>query len=274
MAYLDDDFQSYSIGQGLPFGSWTGSALFAQIVAGGPSGTTKCFQIQLGAATYDRGASYLSAVTEFVAINKPNGGVILNFVNGPNGLGQLFTLLEIRIENDSTVTALCPTSGEILANSGDTLCRFGTWNFFQVNATFSDAINGGTGILSVRIHCEIALNGVALFNVTLTTTAAVAQLANGTAEVNKFGLTTNTCLYDAYTLDTVQPIVSYPHPGTPSGVVHQGVIELPLEPDTSNIQVMQGAIELCQLPDSANVVDFQGVIELIMTRGKTYISES
>lgn len=270
MAFYDEDFQSYAIGSFLPLGNFTPFGL-GVIVAGGPSGTDRSLSL-INIAQYDRGSGYLASFSEFVAVNKTSGGVILQFLNGPNGGGATFNLVEVGIENDSTVTATCPTDNLVLGNSLDELFVFNSWNFFQVNITLTDALN--SGVLCVNIAGEIALNGRSILTFNKLTNVAVSQLTNGTSEVNKFNLATNSCLYDAYTLDSLQPIVSYPHPGTPSALVLQGVIELGEEPDDANVQVFQGATELALLPDSAKIIDYQGVIELLITRGKTYISES
>lgn len=256
MAYLDDDFQSYTIGDHLPLGSWTNGGSFTDvIVAGGPSGTTRSLQMQ-GIADYDRGSSFLTTWTEFVAIRKLSEGEILRFDNGPNLSGHSFTLLSLSVERDKSITAVCPASGQILANSGDFGFDFYAWNFLQVNVTVSDFIDPMTLIPFLQVDCEVALNGVSIFSFSTVTTFDVTQLTNGISEVNHFQLVSNGAFYCAYTLDTPQPIVSYPHPGMPNMIVHQG------------------AGEVIELPDDANVWIQQGVIELILGLGHAYISES
>ena len=255
MAFLDDDFQSYSIGDHLPLGSWTDAGSFTDvIVAGGPSGATKSLQMD-GNALYTRG--YLSSFTEFVAIRKLVTGNVVAFANGPNLSGHSFTLLSLKVEPDGTVTATCDASGQTLGNTKDKWFEFYSWNFLQINVTFSDVLDPITMITHVNIDFELALNGVSVLSFNTTTSFDVSQLAAGTSEVNQFFLTSTGAFYANYTLDTLQPIVSYPHPTSPLNcIVHQGVIEVIEEPDDSTVWV------------------HQGVIELLIGLGKAYISES
>lgn len=273
MAFLDDDFQSYPIGTGLPFGAWTGNGS-VQIVAGGPDGTDRNLQVGLGVAEYVRG--YLSSFSQFTALRLvgplPFSGSSFSFANGPNGTGHTFTLMRIKIETDSTLSCYCDINGQLLGNSGDFTVPFNTWNFIQTNVVFSDVLNVSVGVLCINIVAHIAVNGVEVLSFNVLTDVPVGQLANGTSEVNQFELTGGN--FDAYTLDTVQPIVTYPHPGTPSAIVNQGAIEIELLPDSADVHVNQGVIELNQLPDSANVLIHQGVIELLIGLGLCYISES
>lgn len=273
MAYVDYDFQSDAIGTHLPIGPFVaGFVLADEIVAGGPSGTDRSFEL-VGQAVYTH-TGYLASFTHFIAVRQISPGPILSYVNGPNGLGQFNSLMRINMEQDGTVTAR-DGGGLALANSISKYFNFYAWNFFQVNVTFSDAINLGTGLLSVRIQCEVALNGTSILLFDVVTAQTVAPLANGTAEVNTFIMESSTRTdYGAYTLDTLQAIVSYPHPGTPVCLVNQGVVEIETLPDTAVIQVQQGVIEIQNLPDTAKVLVFQGVIELILGLGTCIISES
>lgn len=275
MAYYDDDFQGYAIGTNLPFGSWIADpgAFIGQIIAGGPSGTDRSFSV-FGAAGYIN-PTYLSTFTQFTALKVDNVGgfgvTSFDFANGPNIFSQTFSLLSIRIELDGTVTALCPASGEIFGNTGDVWFSFYAWNFFQINVTLTDVLV--VGVPHVNVECEVALNGVSILSFNVTTGVLSSVLNGGTAAVNRFRLTGGD--YDAYTLDTLQPIVSYPHPGSPTCRVNQSVIELEQLPDSAEAQVVQGVIELEQLPDSAQCQIIQGVIELLLgSYGRWYVSES
>lgn len=274
MAIVDYDFQSDAIGASLPLGPFTnGGALFDQIVAGGPYGTTRCFGL-VGNANYTNG-SYITSFSQFIAVKKTSTSSVLAFENGPNGLGQVFTLMRVHVEQDGTVTVY-DGNATPLKNSVDKLFNFYTWNFFQVNVTLSDAVNVGSGLLCVRITCEIALNGESIMSFALTTTQTVAALANATAQVNIFQMSTSgeITYFDAYTLDTLQPIVTYPHPGTPKAITNQGVIEIELLPDSAKVNTYQGVIEIELLPDSVKARIYQGVIELLLGLGKCVISES
>ncbi len=267
-AYLDDDFQGYSIGTSVPFGSWTGSGSFVQIFSepGGTGipGTDRAFGIFLATAAYDRGllaGAFLKTFSEFFSSklsDSQNPQQLVSFVNGPNGLGQRFSLFQVRVEPDGTVTALCPVSGEILGNSVDQLYRFYTYNFLQINVTFSDVVVGGTA--KVHILCAIALNGIQVISFSTTVNVAVAQLVNATAEANVFQL--NSGSFGAYTLDVLQPIVTYPHPGSPKAIAYQSVVEVDQLLDSGVLKAHQAVTEVDILPDTATLTVFQMVIEV------------
>lgn len=264
MAFLDDDFQGYSIGTNLPFGSFTGAAFLAQIVSipegTGIPGTDRGLEVFLGTAEYVK-PSYIASFTQFIALrltDSANAQPFIGFTNGPNGLAQSFTLLQLRIEPDGTLTANCADSGQVIGNSGDKLVPFYSWNFLQINVTFSDVLD--SGILRVRIDLEIACNGVSILAAGLTTTVAVAGLTNGTAEVNRFQLILGR--YGAFTLDTLQPIITYPHAGTPSAIVFQALGEVDEIIDSGKLDIYQAIGEVDVLPDSAKLRVFQMVAEV------------
>jgi hypothetical protein len=264
MAILDDDFQGYAIGTSLPFGSWIGSGFADSIVSepGGTGipGTDRAFNLFLGQAEYVN-ASYLSSFSQFISVklgDSQNTQTTLGFANGPNGSGHTFTLLSLRIEPDSTITAVCTASGEILANSGDLWFRFGTYNFFQVNVILSDVLV--SGVLNVNIECHVALNGVEVLSFNTTVNMAVSSLTNGTAEVNRFDLLGGT--YGAYMLDTLQPIVTYPHGGTPDAQAFQAVVEVDELLDSGVLDAYQAVVEVDVLPDTAELIVYQMVIEV------------
>jgi len=279
MAYLDDDFQGYSIGTNLPFGSWTGSGFLAQIVSEangtGIPGTDRTLSLFLASANYDRTtASCLASFSEFFATKlgaSTSSQQLVSFINGPNGSGHSFTLLQIRIEIDGTVTALDPTSGEILGNSCDKLYRFYTYNFFQVNVTFSDVTIAG--VLRVHIKCDIVMNGETVISFDSDTATGALQLANSTSEVNIFQL--NSGAFGAFTLDVLTAINTYPHAGTPNLRAYQAPVEVDELLDSGVLDAIQAVTEVDVLPDSAVLVALQMVVEVdILETTRWYISES
>lgn len=263
MAYLDDDFQGYAIGTSVPFGSWTGSGFFVQIQAQpegtGIPGTDRSFGVFLGTAEYVR--AYLSSFSQWIAVrmeDNANAQILLQFTNGPNGFAQSFTLLQFQLEPDTTLTAICPVTGDILANSGNVLMPFGTWHFLQINVTLSDVLLAG--VLSIHIDCDVALNGVQIMAISKTVAAGVAQLANSTSEVNRFQLRTGA--FGAYTLDVLTALVAYPHGGTPAAIVYQTVVEVDEVLDSGKLDVYQAIAEVDVLPDSALLRVLQMVVEV------------
>jgi hypothetical protein len=276
VAYLDDDFQGYSIGQTLPFGSFVSQGVFTaqiQSASGGTGipGTDRAFFV-FGTAAYVH-SSYLTQFTQWLALRLDSevsaGGYSYAATNGPNGANQLNVIFSLKIEIDSTIS-IYSGAGALLGNSGDVLFPFRKWNFFQINATLSDVLVAGVN--KVHILLELVLNGKSIISFNTTTTITSSNLKNGTAEANNFQLTGG--LYGAFTLDVLTAAVNYPHPGSPKARVNQGAIEMANLPDSGKIQVHQGVVEITNLPDSGKIRINQGVIELIIDAPRWYISES
>lgn len=273
-AYLDDDFQGYAIGTNPPFGSFAGSGFFAQIVSepGGTGipGTDRSLQIILATVEFVNGA-YLTQFTQFLSLYL-TGPLTFNgwsyaISNGPGANGT-FEILHLKVENDSTISLY--QGGTLLANSGDKWFNFYSWNFLQINVTLSDVNVSGTD--RVNIDFELAVNGVSVLVFNSTTPLATSVLANATAEANRFQMLGGR--FGAFTLDTLQPIVSYPHAGSPKARVTQAALEVDALPDTAMVRVFQSALEVDALPDTAKVRIFQAVLEIdAILQGRWYISE-
>jgi hypothetical protein len=244
MAIYDDDFQGYSVGSGAPFGSWqlNPSAITNVIVLGNaPTGMTKSFRLNGDVVLDPTVPGYITSFTSYVAIFKQQRGNVLVFSNGPNSTGHKFQILAVRVETDSTISVTGPAT-EVLANSGDAWFDYNSVNFLQVNVQLSDVMV--SGVNHIHIVCKIALNGIIVIDLAVTTSVAVTDLANGTSEVNRFELQAAEAYYSAYTLDTLQSIVSYPHPGSPKARVNQAVVEVDILPDTTKLQVQQAVVEV------------------------------
>jgi hypothetical protein len=277
MAILDDDFQGYTIGQSMPFGSWIWNGITAPTIVAEPLGTGipgTDRALQVGLATAETVPSYVASFSQWVAhkvSDNANPQDIFTFTNGPNLTGSSFTLLGFRIEPDSTLTATCPTSGQTLGNSGDKLTRFGTYNFFQINVTLSDVLVAG--VPRVNIQCSVYVNGTPFLSFNTTTGVAVAGLTNGTAQVNRFQLIRGN--YGAYTLDVLTGIPTYPHGGTPHAIAVQAVTEVDELLTSGVIDAYQAMAEVNELPDSAAINIFQCVVEVdILEASRWYIYES
>lgn len=243
MAIYDDDFQGYSLGSGAPFGGWLLEGAITNVIVAGncPTGMSKSYRLNGSVVLDPTVPGYITSFTTFVALFKQQRGTVLNFNNGPNLTGHIFQILSVRIETDSTVSVIGPLT-EVLANSKDRWFDYNAVNFMQVNVTLTDVMV--SGVDHIHIACKIALNGVIVIDFAVTTGAAVTDLANGTSQVNRFELQAAECYYSAYTLDTLQAIVSYPHAGTPSGLVYQAVVEVDELPDTTKLQIHQAVIEV------------------------------
>lgn len=264
MAGYDDDFQGYSIGDTIPFGSWIDDpgAFTKSIVSGfGPDGTDRSLQLAGGVAVDPLITGFQTSFTEFVAIRKTEAGQILAFSNGPNGSAHTFTLLSLEVEQDGTITAIGPDGPtDILGNTGDSWFNFFANNFLQVNVTLSDVLV--LGVNMVRITGEIGLNGRSVMTFAETTLTASGPLATGTAAINRFQLASNGANYAAFTLQALTGIVSYPHPGSPLAIVTQAPIEVGILPNTGKIRIYQQPIEVDVLPSVALLQIYQMVIEV------------
>lgn len=242
MAIYDDDFQGYALGSGAPFGGWLLETVLTNVIVSGncPTGMTQSFRLFGGVVLDPTIPGYITSFTTYVALFKQQRGTVLTFNNGPNITGHTFEILAVRIETDSTVTVTGPQT-EVLANSGDKWFDYNSVNFMQVNVTLSDVLV--SGVKHIHINCKLALNGTKIIDFDTTTTTPVTDLKNATSEVNRFELQAAECFYSAYTLDTLQSIVSYPHPGAPKALAYQAVAEVDILPDTTKLQVHQAVVE-------------------------------
>jgi hypothetical protein len=260
MAYLDDDFQSYAIGSTLPFGSWIAdpSATGASIVAGGSGipGTDRHLSVNLSTVAYVH-ASYLSSFSQYVGLKLASalsfGQPSMTFANGPNGSGNTTTLLTLKVEADSTISAY-DGSNALLKNSGDKWVNFNVWNFLQINVTLSDVAG------QVHILFELGLNGESAMTFDLDTSIAIANLTHATSEVNRFRLTGGR--FAAYTLDTLSAIAAYPHAGTPNVIAYQAIAAVDTVPDDAAIEILQAVTEIDTLPNTAKLTVLQTIVEL------------
>ena len=261
MPIFEETWQTYAIGTPLPTGPWTGGS--GSIVAGGDvvPGTDRHAQVAVGGINYVDGV-YHSSFTVWLQFY-PAPGIplgILSLINPITG-----DWIDIRLEQDGTVSAYSPVGGSILlGNSVDQWANFYSWNTIQVNVTFSIVLVGTTNYLG--IDCEVALNGKAVILASVTTATTIASLS-GAFGVNTFNIARSD--YGDFVLDTLTALVAYPHPGSPSGKAFQGVLEASMLPSTGNARAISGVVEIEMLPSTANAVARHGVIEISMLPSTT-----
>jgi hypothetical protein len=272
MAIYDDDFESYALGAGIPFGSWTGSGFTNIIRAGGPQGTGQYFDFW-GQALFTNGTYYSSFTIwlgfRFTESTLFHSVALIDCQNGLGGANFTPSLVTVVNEADSTISVYA--NNQLVGNSGNPI-EFDAWHFLQLNVTLSGIVV--LGVSNVDVAVKLAVDGHKIIDTHLTTSISVASLQNGIASCNRFFLL-GPAAFDNFTLDVLAAMPSYPHPGTPLARVTQGALELGQLPDSAQVLVTQGTIELGQLPNSAQVLVTQGVIELILaTKPRWYISES
>lgn len=278
--YYDDDFQSYSLGDAVPFGSWKldGPTILNQIVAGnGPTGSTQSYRLFGQIVLNTTVTGYLTSASEFFAIRKANGdiGPVAAFGNGTNSSGQNFTLVQIQVEQDSTVSIVGPDSN-VIANSGDEWFEYNVVNFFQINVAVSDAIVvvGSSTTTHVHVVVDVGLNGRSIVAVATTANLLVNNLANHTSEINRFILVGDN-FYSAYTLTGAQTTPAYPHGGSPVLRANQAVAAVDVVPTTGQIRTSQALAEVDVVPDTGAIRVFQAVMEVdSVTRAKWRVYEA
>lgn len=275
MAIYDDNFQSYGLGAAVPFGSWildTNAITNVIVAGGGPTGTTQSYRLFGDVAVDPVTSGTHASFTTYVAIKKlPNTkGTVLAFANGPNLSSHTFTLASIQVEQDATVSIVGPDA-DVIANSKDQWFEYNVVNFFQVNITLTD-VPVGTATF-VGLQCEVGLNGRQIMSVTHTSMTPTAQLINATSEVNRFQLISSDAFYSAYTLDSLQSMVTYPHPGAPKALAYQAMVEADVVPTTGKIRAIQAVAEADVVPTTAKLRVIQAVAEcdvLTPVRWRTY----
>lgn len=264
MAFFEDDFETYTVGDSFPFGSWQsyGSPVSGSIIA---DGFGKAFRINTGFAEWNSVTTYRNSFSIWMGVKTNIGdNQLIELTNGPNIFGNSFGVFSLKIEPDGTVTASVP-GGQVIKNSHDFVASFSTWNFFQINLTLSDWDDSGT--MRMQIDCSVGLNGQEIINHTLQSTVPVALMTNGTAEVNRFALIgSRGATIDNFTIDSHASIPTFPHIGTPVARIPSGIIEIANLPDSAKILTKSGIIEIAKLPSSAKVIVYAGIIELLLLK--------
>lgn len=294
MSYTDDNFESYSVGATLPFGTWTatfGNPTLVSIVSGGTeqaaSGSTKAVQLvggrmcrELDSSTHE---AYDSSVTIYGAFFPTQAKLIqgepldLVFVeNGPDRtFGTYTNLCGLRIENDSTISAYhgdLSFSPLFVGNSGDHLVKLQSWNFLQFSVNLGIFTDPLSHIDFLQISVKVWLNGELVIDKSSVITPLQISLMRGplplpntVAKWTQVEFHSSLMLWDNITIDSGSTSAAgYIHIGSPVDKVYQGAAEIPIEPDSAKISVFQGVTEISELPNSTKLTIFQGVVELIL----------
>lgn len=259
-----DDFESYSIGQQIPFGNWqnNGIVFLRDVRAGGPHVSTKCLNLE-GQVYWDDTNYRRTLTVTFWYKTAPGSAITAMFYGGNSTQG----LVSLNQESDGSLTI--PNIG----NSGDkVLPSFSRWNSFQLNLTFDVDVSG-----FVTVACEFLVNGDGFLSGTYTLGILAASLSNGLASIDRIGFTgTGGLSYlDELGIDSLKSGAFMPNPGTPKVRVTRGDLDVILLPDSALVNVAQAYIDAVKLPDSAKVRVAQAYIEIIfLPNNRWYISES
>ena len=203
------------------------------------------------------------------SVNDVNFGTILGadpFNNQP------VPLISAEMEADSSVSIFVNGQRPINGNTGlnNFYIQQDGMYFFQLN--YSATQNPITTELEYGL-IQLAINGTRYIDTTFQHTGIFGN--SGTVWGAEFGPPVQGALNLAeISLGSLVSIPTYPNPGVypyPHGLVSQGVLELGLQPGSSNARVSQGVIELMQLPNRSNARISQGVIE-VATQNNTPIA--
>lgn len=258
-----DDFESYSIGQQIPFGNWSnnGIVFLRDVVAGGPHISTKCLNLE--GQVYWNDTNYRQTLTVTFWYKTAPGSAITAMWYGGNSTQGLITLDQ---ELDGSVTI------PFIGNSGDkVLPSFSRWNSFQLNLDFNSA--GGF----VTVGVELFVNGDSFLSGSYTSSIAVASLSNGLPSIDRIGFTgTGGQSYvDELGIDPLKSGAFMPNPGSPEVRVTRADIDLITLPDVAKIRVARADIDIIELPNTAKVRVAQAYIEIIyVPNNHWYLSES
>lgn len=239
------NFETFNVGDPPPYGSFTGNANPATIVADSylVTGSRACAtQNNLTEITFTDG-SLRSATTVYVAWkhSEANNQTFMEYDNGTNPSG-FPTLLAIKQEPDNTISVLMDNNGTFVANSINAATKLDNWHWLQVNTVFAPVISGTTTFLGMAV--QIGMDGTSIINTgTITTSRIVSGMNSGTAQWDRLSLLNNST-WDEFTLDALQSINTYPNPGTPKARATTALIE-PVElVDSGAIRATTGLIEL------------------------------
>lgn len=240
---IDDDFQSYTVGQGPPFGPYVsggsleGIGVVAATIVNTPLGvfgdvkslnTPAINCLQFPNATTPNTAPFYQQFTVYRAFNIAfsNGvsenGIVMGFgnYNQPSSGASLATL---KILSDGSLAFTNENQGFFFAVSDFSLLT-AQWYFFRIDIAFSTLGNGNVGYTATWY-----VDGIARLSVTNNDTFIPASGFSPHLYVNAIfiGGVGGGCYNGRLTIyDTIQAPGFYPNPGTPVAKVTQGVIEL------------------------------------------------
>ena len=235
---LDEDFQSYAIGQQPPYANLQAANPAAgkgSIQLGGPYGDPQSFAAgSTVGVTYPLlpGGSYIPFVPVYTGLGAsfafkinntedPQGEIIT--VNSSPNSSAVQHVAAVRILTDGSVAIVSPAGSAFSVPQAisDYTLHTEVWYWMQVNMQFGSS--GG----NLTADITVAINGIPIVSSSWNTNTPIGVFSvhywnnidfKAGGQGYEFGRLT---LYD-----TPQTIPSYTHPGSPEARVSQGVIEL------------------------------------------------
>src|SRR5665213_105603 len=241
---LDEDFQSYTVGQGPPYGTllwpYSGSPSVANSIVGvfgdakelSMSGADVLFPVTFLSLSHTLPAFSQFSVfhTLFVqANNSSSAGTLISFNWNDNPFGGV-SVAAIQVLPDGTV-GISNDIASIIPNAvSDLAIKQNGWYQFRTDIVFSN-------IGSVcYIDCQVYVNGVLWVTYNGPQTVNFAAITKPYINNVVFGGAGGGSFIGRLAVyDTIQASGFYPHPGTPEARITQGVIELILSATTADI---------------------------------------
>jgi Putative Ig domain len=231
---LDDDFQSYAIGQHTPYGLIEGIGVNpATIVAGGIFSDSQSVSVPAVQTlewpttvhtpfdTYFQQATIICGLQITTLGVSSNGELWQLRASHADGIGDT-AVLTLKVMADGCL-AFTNENQLFVFKISDFSLLSNQWYWLQINVSFS-AISG-----TLVYTCDVAINGQVVLSVvdnntflpiTNYPTAGFNYWING-------GCGNGNLLARLTMYDTIQPIGTSPHPGaTPAARINQGLIEL------------------------------------------------
>lgn len=279
MSIIDDNFESYTLGQ-TTFATWTAFGLGGSVQHGGDANPasavgTLCYQfnatggIRSGPA---EGRGYNNSVTVNFSLKLP--GILGGY---SATVCQIVNKTSTPPYNPSTqlaVFGINPDGTLFVDSAGKNICfstesvKMNEWMFFQLDFDFSTALVSGVTYLTV--NADIILNGIQIADsggpITIFSTP-VLNLPGGLASANDYEFNAPTSGGGQIDNITVTAgsnhgVIFYPHGANPNVRISQAPIEIIELPSSSMVRLTQQALELLELPSASFVRLSQLVIEL------------
>lgn len=291
MAYLvQDNFQSYSPGNGYPSGFVNNGTVFqsyftdASSIAQPPdfdtfwerSGIIYVLQGDIQYPVLADTGSTLSTDTSVFWATLGSGAQF----GSPIGMASLYNatpapalsteVMTLVLESDASITISAP--GAVSVNTLLPFFSANCWTYFQMDVSCSAYLSGGVAYLQLTV--SLAVNGnVVISGAVFQTTLAVLGLPTGTAQVSQWGYQGGSSLNKSYfgefaITNDLQAFPTWPFPGSPINNRISGVnTEVVKIPDTSvrNMRLSGANTEVVKAPSNRNMRLSQLVVEIIIS---------
>lgn len=285
---VDDDLQSYSVGNGTPTGFNAVGIVFGSEFLEPASPTpapgyyerTGIIYELFGQIAYPvngllAGSAVNSTTIGFYTLSN-NGlpGTLLLSSTNPSTLGQI-VLLQTRFEADGTVSLVAP--GVNPKNSLVPVFLYDTWMFIQVTASFSQY--PVSGVPFIAITADLAINGeMMITGFVFFTSIPLSATWDGGSNINQWnfvGAPNGQFFGGFYITDDIQSLPWFPNPAmTVNALDSQMIIELQQQSPNIAGRLSQAIVEIQRQVSNRNARATQIIVEIMHNGTITPISGS